>query len=48
LPTRLAALAKLVVGAAAFLSLFVATVYMLKVKNIKRMFAYSGTEHMGL
>jgi hydrogenase-4 component F len=40
--------AKLVVGAAAFLSLFVATVYMLKVKNIKRMFAYSGTEHMGL
>ncbi|MCE1199735.1 MAG: hypothetical protein LWW85_12255 [Marinilabiliales bacterium] len=40
--------AKLVVGTAAFLSLFVATVYMLKVKNIKRMFAYSGIEHMGL
>ena len=40
--------AKLVVGSAAFLSLFVATVYMLKVKNIKRMFAYSGIEHMGI
>lgn len=40
--------ARLVVGSAAFLSLFVATVYMLKVKNIKRMLAYSGIEHMGL
>ena len=40
--------AQLVVGSAAFLSLFVATVYMLKVKNIKRMFAYSGIEHMGI
>jgi hydrogenase-4 component F len=40
--------AQLVVGAAAFLSLFVATVYMLKVKNIKRMLAYSGIEHMGI
>jgi len=40
--------AQLVVGSAAFLSLFVATVYMLKVKNIKRMLAYSGTEHMGI
>lgn len=40
--------ARLVVGTAAFLSLFVATVYMLKVKNIKRMFAYSGIEHMGI
>lgn len=39
---------QMVVGSAAFLSLFVATVYMLKVKNIKRMFAYSGIEHMGL
>jgi hydrogenase-4 component F len=37
-----------VVGSAAFLSLFVATVYMMKVKNIKRMFAYSGIEHMGI
>jgi hydrogenase-4 component F len=27
---------------------FIAAVYMMKVKNIKRMFAYSGLEHMGL
>jgi hydrogenase-4 component F len=33
---------------AAFLSVFVATVYMLKVKNIKRMLAYSSIEHMGI
>lgn len=33
---------------AAFLSIFVATVYMTRIKNIKRMFAYSGIEHMGL
>ncbi len=30
------------------LSVFVATVYMLHVKNLKRMFAYSSVEHMGL
>ena len=40
--------ANLVIGIAAFLSVFVETVYMIKVKNIKRMFAYSGIEHMGL
>jgi len=40
--------ANLVIGIAAFLSVFVATVYMIKVKNIKRMLAYSGIEHMGL
>jgi hydrogenase-4 component F len=40
--------ANMVIGIAAFLSLFVATVYMIKVKNIKRMFAYSGIEHMGI
>ena len=40
--------AQIVTGTAAFLSLFVSTVYMLKVKNIKRMFAYSGIEHMGI
>jgi len=40
--------ANLVVAIAAFLSVFIATVYMIKVKNIKRMFAYSGLEHMGL
>jgi hydrogenase-4 component F len=33
---------------AALLSVFVATVYMSRIKNIKRMFAYSGVEHMGL
>ena len=32
----------------AILSVFVAAVYMLRVKNIKRMMAYSGVEHMGL
>jgi hydrogenase-4 component F len=32
----------------AILSIFVATVYMLRVKNIKRMMAYSGLEHMGI
>ena len=32
----------------AVLSVFVATVYMTKVKNIKRMFAYSSIEHMGI
>ncbi len=37
-----------VIMIAAFLSIFVATVYMLKVKNIKRMLAYSSIEHMGL
>ena len=33
---------------AAILSIFVAAVYMTKVKNIKRMFAYSSIEHMGI
>jgi hydrogenase-4 component F len=33
---------------AAVLSIFVATVYMTKVKNIKRMFAYSSIEHAGI
>jgi hydrogenase-4 component F len=32
----------------AILSVFVATVYMIRVKNIKRMMAYSGVEHMGI
>jgi len=40
--------ANLVIGIAAFLSVFIATVYMIKVKNIKRMFAYSSIEHTGL
>ncbi len=33
---------------AAVMSVFVSAVYMLKVTNIKRMFAYSSIEHMGL
>ncbi|HEV8508068.1 MAG TPA: proton-conducting transporter membrane subunit [Chitinophagaceae bacterium] len=33
---------------AALLSIFVATVYMTKVKNIKRMFEYSSIEHSGI
>ena len=37
-----------VIMIAAFLTVFVATVYMVKVKNIKRILAYSGIEHMGL
>jgi hydrogenase-4 component F len=37
-----------VIMIAAVLSIFVATVYMTKVKNIKRMFAYSSIEHMGI
>jgi hydrogenase-4 component F len=40
--------ANLVIFIAAFLSIFVATVYMTKVLNIKRMLAYSGIEHMGI
>ncbi|HEX5171835.1 MAG TPA: proton-conducting transporter membrane subunit [Cyclobacteriaceae bacterium] len=33
---------------AGLLSVFVAAVYILRVKNVKRMLAYSGLEHMGL
>jgi hydrogenase-4 component F len=40
--------ANLVIGIAAFLSIFVATVYLVKVKNFKRMMAYSSVEHMGI
>ncbi len=40
--------ANIVVLVSAGLSIFVAAVYMLKVKNIKRMLAYSGIEHSGL
>lgn len=32
----------------AILSVFIAAVYIIKVKNIKRLFAYSGVEHMGI
>jgi len=40
--------ADLIILIAAILSVFVATVYMTRIKNIKRMFAYSGIEHMGV
>jgi len=40
--------ANIIMVIAALLSIFVATVYMTRIKNIKRMFAYSGIEHMGL
>lgn len=46
--TPLHSWANMVMGIAAVLSVLVATVYMLKVKNIKRMMAYSSIEHMGL
>jgi len=40
--------ASLIMIISAVLSIFVATVYMTHIKNIKRMFAYSSIEHMGL
>jgi hydrogenase-4 component F len=40
--------ANTVILVSAGLSIFVATVYMTRVDNIKRMFAYSSIEHMGL
>jgi hydrogenase-4 component F len=40
--------ASMIIFIAAFLSIFVATVYMTRVLNIKRMLAYSGIEHMGI
>jgi hydrogenase-4 component F len=40
--------ANIVILIAASLSVFVATVYMTRVMNIKRMLAYSGIEHMGI
>jgi hydrogenase-4 component F len=40
--------ANMVIFISAFLSIFVATIYMTKVINIKRMFAYSSIEHMGI
>ena len=40
--------ANFIIIISAFLSVFVAAVYMIKVKNIKRLLAYSGIEHMGV
>ncbi len=46
--TPLHAWANTVIIIAALLSVFVSAVYMTRIRNIKRMFAYSGIEHMGL
>ena len=40
--------ASIIIIISAMLSIFVATVYMTHIKNIKRMFAYSSIEHMGI
>jgi hydrogenase-4 component F len=40
--------ASVIIIISAVLSIFVATVYMTHIKNIKRMFAYSSIEHMGI
>lgn len=47
-PTSIFAWANKIMLITGLLSVFVATVYMLRVKNLKRMFAYSSVEHMGL
>lgn len=46
--TTLHSWANNIIMISAVLSIFIATVYMIKVKNIKRMFAYSSIEHMGI
>lgn len=46
--TSIISWANKVIYLSAILSIFVATVYMLKVKNFKRMMAYSSIEHMGI
>src|SRR5665648_940006 len=45
--TALHSWANNIIMISAVLSIFVATVYMTRIKNIKRMFAYSSIEHMG-
>ncbi|HLO91396.1 MAG TPA: proton-conducting transporter membrane subunit [Lentimicrobium sp.] len=46
--TPLKAWANTIMIIAALLTIFVAAVYMTRVKNLKRLFAYSGIEHMGI
>jgi hydrogenase-4 component F len=46
--TSIHAWANHIILIAAILSVFISTVYMLKVKNIKRMLAYSSIEHTGI
>jgi len=47
-PTSIFPWANKIILISGVLSVFVSTVYMLRVKNLKRMFAYSSVEHMGL
>jgi hydrogenase-4 component F len=47
-PTAIHAWADHILVISGLLSVFIATVYMLSVKNIKRMLAYSSIEHMGI
>ncbi|MBK9733647.1 MAG: hypothetical protein IPO92_01245 [Saprospiraceae bacterium] len=47
-PTSIFSWANNILLISGFLSVFVAAIYMLSVKNLKRMFAFSGVEHMGL
>lgn len=46
--TEIHAWSNTIIVISAIASIFVATVYMLKVKNFKRLMAYSSVEHMGL
>lgn len=46
--TSIHAWANMILLISGILSVFVAAVYMTRIKNIKRMFAYSSIEHMGL
>ncbi len=46
--TQIAHWASAIMLVSSLLSIFVATVYMTHIKNIKRMFAYSSIEHMGI
>ncbi|MCF0172388.1 MAG: hypothetical protein HUJ91_01420 [Bacteroidales bacterium] len=46
--TPLCSWSRVLLTVLAFITLFVATAYMLRVRNIKRMLAYSGIEHMAI
>ncbi len=46
--TSLHSWANTVIWIAAVLSIFIATTYMMRARSMKRLFAYSGIEHMGL
>lgn len=46
--TEIASWANIVVLITALLSIFVASVYLIRVQNVKRLFAYSSVEHIGV